>query len=83
MCCGCYRIMFATIPACCFYSKTERKSTYECVRCLKAFMNNKVSHDHSSSTSLHFCNFVSQTPLTNFLQNHFLIDELFFQKFFF
>lgn len=25
------------------YSKTERRSTYECVRCLKAFMNNKVS----------------------------------------
>ena len=24
------------------FRKTERRSTYECVRCLKAFMNNKV-----------------------------------------
>ena len=25
-------------------SKQERRSTYECVRCLKAFMNNHVSY---------------------------------------
>lgn len=25
------------------FRKTERKSTNECVRCLKVFMNNKVS----------------------------------------
>lgn len=51
MCFGCYRIICAAIPACCFYSKTERKSTYECVRCLKAFMNNKVSHNSLSTIS--------------------------------
>ncbi|XP_061165024.1 protein diaphanous homolog 2-like isoform X2 [Saccostrea echinata] len=37
----------------CCDSKTERKSTYECVRCLKAFMNNKfglmqiIQHDEA------------------------------------
>lgn len=37
----------------CCDSKTERKSTYECVRCLKAFMNNKfglmqiINHDEA------------------------------------
>lgn len=43
MCFGCYRIICVVIFVCCFYSKIERKSIYECVRCLKVFMNNKVS----------------------------------------
>lgn len=31
------------MPVLVYFSKVERRSTNECVRCLKAYMNNKVS----------------------------------------
>lgn len=86
MCFGCYRIICAAIPACCFYSKTERKSTYECVRCLKAFMNNKVSRYSLSTISCYSKSNVILLNHKDFLTKNlggFLVVCFFFTSFYF